>query len=78
MVGNILPACGRYSHSLYLGAVGDHYDRGTYFGDGYNSNTWVYNMLILNPAGRIEPPPIARYDAPGWGANDSYYNYYPK
>jgi hypothetical protein len=42
---------------------------------GYNSNTWVYNMLIHNPAGRIEPPAIR--PSPGWGVNDVGHNYYP-
>lgn len=43
----------------------------------YNSNTWVYNMLINNPAGRIEPPVVAR-PAPGWNVNDAGANYYPQ
>jgi hypothetical protein len=43
----------------------------------YNSNTWVYNMLIHNPAGRIEPPAaINNKEAPGWSVNDVSRDYY--
>jgi len=50
--------------------------------DGYNGNTWVYNMLTQNPAGRIEvPPDLNRAEnkkwLPGWGRNDSAHDYYP-
>jgi hypothetical protein len=50
--------------------------------DGYNGNTWVYNMLVQNPAGRIEPPadlskPENEKLLPGWGRNDSAHDYYP-
>jgi hypothetical protein len=58
---------------------------------GYNSNTWVYNMLVQNPAGPIEPPAeITKQTlksrneglaldifAPGWAVNDSSKEYYP-
>jgi hypothetical protein len=58
---------------------------------GYNSNTWVYNMLVQNPAGRIEPPAEITQKAlksrdeglaldilaPGWNVNDSSKEYYP-
>lgn len=44
----------------------------------FNSNTWVYNMLIHNPAGRIEPPALSPKRDPGWQVNDVGNNYYPK
>src|SRR5260221_12088782 len=55
---------------------GSHYVRGgpASARPAYNSNTWVYNMLIHNPAGRIEPPAIVF--SPGWRGNDGA-NYYP-
>jgi RHS repeat-associated protein len=56
-------------------SCGENYRRGP--DNAYNSNTWVYNMLIHNPAGRIEPPRIAS-PAPGWNVNDVGANYYPQ
>lgn len=65
--GNTCPSCGtNYNASGLTGNAGGP----------YNSNTWVYNMLIQNPAGRIEPPTIAS-PAPGWNVNDAGHNYYP-
>jgi RHS repeat-associated protein len=65
--GNTCPSCGsNYNASGLTGSSGGP----------YNSNTWVYNMLIQNPAGRIEPPTIAN-PAPGWNVNDAGNNYYP-
>jgi hypothetical protein len=65
--GNTCPSCGaNYNASGLTGNAGGP----------YNSNTWVYNMLIQNPAGRIGPPPIAS-PAPGWNVNDAGQNYYP-
>lgn len=66
--GDQCPSCGR------------HYVRGGPFSDpAYNSNTWVYNMLIHNPAGRIEPPAaINKKDAPGRAVNDVGRDYYPQ
>jgi hypothetical protein len=44
--GDKCPSCGKpYKTGIPLKDDG-----------GYNSNTWVYNMLVQNPAGPIEPP----------------------
>ena len=65
--GNTCSSCGtNYNASGLTGNAGG----------AYNSNTWVYNMLIQNPGGRIEPPTIAS-PAPGWNVNDAGHNYYP-
>jgi RHS repeat-associated protein len=59
-------------------SCGSHYIRGgpTSARGAYNSNTWVYNMLIHNTAGRIEPPAIV--PSPGWSVNDVRNDYYPQ
>ena len=41
----------------------------------YNSNTFVTNMLIQNPAGRINVPPPIRW-SPGYNVNDSSGHWY--
>jgi RHS repeat-associated protein len=58
---------------------GKNYVLGGPFGFGaFNSNTWVYNMLIHNPAGPITPPTIAIPVNDGWKINDLGHNYYPQ
>jgi hypothetical protein len=44
----------------------------------WNSNTFVYNMLIHNPAGRIEPPrpPHAPMGTPGYYVNAPLEHWY--
>ena len=51
------PSCGTRYHAI--------------FPEPWNSNTFVYNMLIHNPAGRIEPPqpPHALFGTPGYKVN---------
>ncbi len=60
-------------------SCGNRYKHGWIGGSGYNSNTWVYNMLVNDPAGRIEPPSqINKEDAPGWSPDEKGGVYYPK
>lgn len=84
----ILPVTAAQRQALFDGATywithqcpecGTNYSRGGPLdaNPAYNSNTWVYNMLIHDPAGRIEPPAIAM-PAPGWNVNDVGADYYP-
>lgn len=79
--GDECPSCGK-NYRRGDGPLG--------YQPGYNSNTWVYNMLIQNPAGRIEPPAEiikkqrASRDkginafAPGWDVYDAGGGYYPQ
>lgn len=59
------PSCGSRYHAI--------------FPEPWNSNTFVYNMLIHNPAGRIEPPepPHALFGTPGYKVNAPNEQWYP-